>query len=507
MADVGGRLGQAIANLITENMMKARSVMMDVEADHADRTRNALWEQLEIELADKLKEIGVNPSADVDLSDEVRNVFASIEQPAHQVDFIFNIVALIGVALTGAFAAAAGYNQQLTQRGMHKSAFVVPDAQQLAAMTNSGVIDVGQAAEWASWTGVQGPVFAHLLEGAFRELAPSEAADLLRRHLISDEQFNLSLERQGLRDWAVGAIRRGIVGPPDAGTIIQAVTQSQLSPAVAQEMLAQIGIDPGNFQWMFLTAGQSPPVDLTLNLWNRGLISDAIVDKIILESPIKNEYVDVIKKMRYHWPPMEQTISMVRRGSYTPEQGADRLAKLGFFPDDIKAMIDWATQDKNQATKDLSSAQIVDLYELQLRDRDATLASLVGIGWSQDEAEWLLSISDVRVMRRNLDKSVSRIRSAYLAHRIDETAASTALDTVGVPSAARDDLLDTWDTERSVNVAVLTQAQLIAAAKKGVITAETCGQRIVQLGYTPEDATILMATAGVVELTKETTSA
>lgn len=502
MADVGGRLGEAIANLVTENMIKARAQMLDVESDHADRRRNATWEMLEREIADAIKERGITAFTDPELSEETRKAFASLDTPTHQVDFLFNLVAWIGMAISGAFSAAAGFNQQLTQIGMNNHARVVVDPNQAASMIARGFIDEQTGAQWARWNGMQGPQFGPVLQASYNEFSAGELVELYRRNKISLGNFLATIKRLGYRDGAGELLAETVVGPPDSGTIVAGVTQSQLTPGEARDLLAQVGIDPIHFDWIFKTAGQSPPVDLTLNLWNRGLISDAIVDKIILESPIKNEYVDVIKKMRYHWPPMEQTISMVRRGSYTPAQGADRLAKLGFFPDDIKAMIDWATQDKNQATKDLSTAQIIDLYELQLRDKTATVADLVDLGWDATEADWMLSISDVRTMRRKLDRSVVRVRSAYLAHRIDDQAASTALDAMGVPSAARDDLLDTWDVERSVNVQVLSQAQLIAAAKKDIITSEVCGKRLVQLGYSPEDATILMATAGIIDLSK-----
>lgn len=507
MADVGGRLGSAIANMVTDQMLKARVAMMDAEGDHDERKRVALWETMEAEIADALKERGITAFTDPELSEETRKAFASLDAPTHQVDFLFNLVAWIGMALTGAFAAAAGFSQQLTQIGMNNHARVVVDPNQAASLIARGFIDQDTGAQWARWNGMQGPQFAPVLNAAFTELGPSELVELYRRNRISRGNLEATIKRHGYRDGAAELIADAAFGPPDSGSIIAGVTQSQLTPSQARDLLMEVGIAPEHFDWLFKTAGQSPPVDLTLNLWNRGLIDDATVDKIILESPIKNEYVDVIKRMRYHWPPMEQTISMVRRGSYTPEQGADRLAKLGFFPDDIKAMIDWATQDKNQATKDLSSAQIVDLYELGLRDQSATISDLVAIGWDQTEAEWILSIADVRIMRRKLDKSVSRIRSAYLAHRINETTASNALDTVGVPTEAREDLLDTWATELAVNVAILSQAQLIAAAKKDVITVQTCGERLMQLGYSEDDAVILMATAGLLDSGTETTSA
>lgn len=502
MPEIGGRLGSAIADLVTDQMVKARSMLMEAEGEHTERRRVALWETLESEIADIIKERGIDAFTDPELSAETRAAFRSLSEPSHQADFLFNIVAFIGMAIQGAFAAAAGYAQQLTQIGMSKHARVVPSPGEAGDLAARGFIDAGTAQLWAKWNGMQGDVFAPVLDSSAREPDAGSLIEMLRRKRIDLGTYQKAMERLGFRPGWSDAFIRSMLGPPDSGMVVSGVTQSQLSADTARELLAENGIDPVHYEWIYKTAGQSPPVDLTINLKRRGLIDDAIFTKIILESPIKNEYVDVIKKMVFQWPPMEQTISMVRRGTYTPEQGADRLAKLGFAPEDIEAMIGWATQDRNETKKDLSTAQIVDLYELKLRDRDATVASLIALGWSAEEADWLLSIADVKIMRRNLDRSVSRVRAAVLAHRIDELAATVALDQIGVAPAARDELLETWATEESVNVAILTQAQLIAAAKKSIIAADECGRRLVLLGYSEEDATILMATAGVIDLSE-----
>lgn len=491
----GARIGDAIGNLIAAKMMDSRKVMLDHEAAHAERTRVEQWERMERELATKLQEIGINPAADGQLPDEVRQAFASINVPTHQVDFIFNLVALIGVALTGAFAAAAGLDQQLTQRGLYKHAFVVPEPTQLAGMVSGGVLERGQAMEWAQFNGMRPEVMQYLIESSWRELTPAEAVDLYRRHHLGAAQLADALSHSGMRDYAIGAIQAGVYGPPSADVAITALVQTQLDAAEVDDLLAQNGIDPKHRDWLFRTAGQPPGVQELLELLNRNEISEQVVRDAIAESRVKTKYTDPILKMRFKIPPERSIISMLRYGVITIDTALHWLQAHGFSPEASAALTAEATQTKHEAAHDLSTAQLVELYELGQRSKDQTSAALQAIGYDADEAAWLMTIADLRRQRKQLDQGAARVRAAYLSHRIDEQTASTALDAIGVAPTARDDLLDQWDTERAVNVRVLSEAQWIAAAKKQAVTWQRVAAELVAMGYSADHAAILINTA------------
>jgi len=88
------------------------------------------------------------------------------------------------------------------------------------------------------------------------------------------------------------------------------------------------------------------------------------------------------------------------------------------------------------------------------------------------------------------------IRAAYLTRRISKGTASNDLDQLGIPSAARDQWLTDWDIDLSTHVKTLTEAQIVAAMKKEVLTPDDAEVRLEQLGYSTQDAVILINTAG-----------
>ena len=70
--------------------------------------------------------------------------------------------------------------------------------------------------------------------------------------------------------------------------------------------------------------------------------------------------------------------------------------------------------------------------------------------------------------------------------------ASGDLDTLGIPAAQRDYLLKIWTLEQSVNVKVLSEAEIAKAVKKQLITPEDGLARLENLGYSADDAALLL---------------
>jgi hypothetical protein len=92
------------------------------------------------------------------------------------------------------------------------------------------------------------------------------------------------------------------------------------------------------------------------------------------------------------------------------------------------------------------------------------------------------------------------VRSRYVARHFTHAQASMFLDSLAVPHAARDRYLLTWDIERSATVAVLTEAQIVAAHKRGLISGQDAFDRLTARGYTDPDAHILLGVAPGAEI-------
>jgi hypothetical protein len=80
---------------------------------------------------------------------------------------------------------------------------------------------------------------------------------------------------------------------------------------------------------------------------------------------------------------------------------------------------------------------------------------------------------------------------------VDEPTADASLDQSGVTPDQKADLLLFWRIERTTYGRALTPAQIVSAAKKGLLSGVEAHTRLVGQSYSPDDARILLAISNV----------
>lgn len=499
----GSTLGDALSRLFAKTYVNATTAITPAQLAAQAKARGAQMEEWERELAPFFRDVIGSFLEDETLTEEQRAILQPLVKPTHQTDFLLSALAALGIILTALPAAASGMANGLAQRSMRLYAQNPVPIEAIISGRVSDRFDTGWAAENGSWQGFHLREIEDMVTAARPAVPPAETLEAARRGTLSDGQAAEWLADAGYSHPAAQILMTLKDRIPDLGLVISAVTQSQLSDSQAQGFIKQHGIDLSNYNWIRETAGQSPGIDLVLELLNKRLISESEARTAVLESPIKNKYLEAMMKARFRIPPMEQTVSMLRRGAYTPGEAADNLSRLGYFPEDIAKLVDWATQEKVSTPRDLTAGQIVDNYEVGLIDRAAASSMLVALRYDATEAAMYLDLADAKKARAKLDRAVSKVHSRYVAWKINDIEATTALDALGVPIGLRDELFDVWNVEREVNHRELTPAQIVNAYFGGYIPKSETFLRLKGLGYDDTDATIFMALQGITDESPE----
>src|SRR5260370_11006681 len=89
--------------------------------------------------------------------------------------------------------------------------------------------------------------------------------------------------------------------------------------------------------------------------------------------------------------------------------------------------------------------------------------------------------------------AVSHVGSLYVARKITADTARKSLSQLGVDSAAAAEIMQTWDLEASVTVRTLTTAQIADAWDVGALGEDEALTELVNIGYTPFDAWVLLS--------------
>jgi len=415
-----------------------------------------------------------------------------------------------------------------------------PTLNELQALLNRGSIPASDATVYLRQQGYRQAVINDLLSLRTVDITPENAAAMWNRDIVSIEEGRRVAQRWGLspRDFdrltllggeppspmeLLMAWRRGVLdeGDVDRGLVqgplrkewipaIKALQWEPLSPGEAADSVNQghlgleaatrearlSGVRPEHFSLMIENAGLPPGIEFADEAYNRGLITDAQWTAMFLESRIKNRYIPLMKSMRTRLIPQETIRMLFREGVYTLEQAIDGMRGHGFSPTDARALMELEVARRNEGTKDLTRAQVVDLFEDDIIDGSEARQMLSTQGYSPEEVEWQILIAEVTKMRRFVNAAITRIRNAYVGGHIDEEEVNGRLSDLGLSAMRSNDLVAIWDIERETITAQLTPTQILAAAKKDIIDWNDAYQRLTRRGYDPLDAWILVTSNG-----------
>ena len=289
--------------------------------------------------------------------------------------------------------------------------------------------------------------------------------------------------------------------PIPVSDAVDAVIEGQIAYQDGEHIAFLGGIKAEDFRILVNTRGRPPsPVELNV-LHKRGLIPlegtgpDVLsVQQGIFEGATKDKWWRAIAALAEYVPPPRTVTALVREGSITDQQALALFQKSGLDQELATAYLHSAHHQKLAASKELAKGDVEQLYRDQLISHEQATAMLGALGFTAQEAAFLLQLQDVKRAVQFLNQAIARVHTLYVNHKLEKSAASTTLDALRVPSSQRDDLLTTWDIERSANLRVLTAAEIASAFNFGVLDQDTAIQELVKIGYVPFDAWVLLST-------------
>lgn len=412
--------------------------------------------------------------------------------------FIWQVVAqLLGAVLAPEL--------ELVTREVNKLLPATPlSPAQLADMVVRNIVDHAQAAGYATESGVSKADFERMVASAGEAPSPQELIAALRRGVIERDgtgpastSFVQGIAESRLYNKWLPVIESLSNVPLGVADAVDAVVESQISPEQGQHFAYLNGVSAEDFTILVNTRG-NPPSPTELNeLLRRGLIPlegtgpDALsFEQGIAEGATKTKWWRLLHQLGDYVTPPRTVVAMLKEGSITQDQALAELAKSGLDQEHAAAYLLSASHQKTQSTRDLTVSQVLSLYKDRLVDQQTASQMLVLQRYTEAESAYLLDLADFEVLQAKVREVVSKVHTLYVGHKLDDGAASRALDGAGVPPAGRDEYLTKWKLERAANVQTFTTAEVADAFHYGLIQLDDAISRLVNLGWTEEDALI-----------------
>lgn len=366
----------------------------------------------------------------------------------------------------------------------------------IAAMWNRGIIGTAESNALGARVGMSATQMGQLRELGGEPPATDELLLAWRRGIITEAQVDRAIRQGPIRFEWIPVIKALQWQPLPVTEVADAVNQGHMSLTEATRVARENGLRPEDFRVVVDNAGTPPGPQEALDWVNRGILSEDGFRTAFLESRVKNKYIDLYLKSRHETMPPETVRLMYSRGAMDHGQALTRLQQRGYSAEDAAIILDGASAEKTKTDRDLTVATVRDLYAERLISSDSAAGMLGALGYSADEAAWILELADLARTRRFVTAVVNRVKAGFIAGLVDESEANTALDRLGLPAEFKDDALTLWDIERSTVTKGLTSAQIVSAVKKGFLTVDQGRSRLVGQGYDENDAVILLGIGG-----------
>lgn len=420
-----------------------------------------------------------------------------------------------------------------------------------ARLVASGMWSQAQGEAEARLNGINVERFDRLVAEARTGPAIGELLELSRRDLISDDQLDRGFMQAGLRpEWwpMLRSLRRNLLS---ANELAQMVIRTVITPQQGRDRAAALGLDAEQFDQLVAVTGNPPGPETLLQMWNRNLVDEGEVDKGLRQGNLKPEWYPSFKQLREAIPTLSDMIRFAVREVYNPEQRA-ALGLDGDFPDDFaadaalhgysleRAKQSWAahwqlpspTQGYTMLWRGLITPQQLDGllkaldYSPTWRERLAKIShhvpgridlrrmlrfglitradvkrGYIRLGYEDADAEAMTKLAEYEATHSETTSPlVSRARSRlytvahaeYLDGSLTEQDARQVLAQLGATAGEADTIIALWAREDEIARTELTAAQVKKALKKQLMSREEAVARLVDRGYTADDAAILL---------------
>jgi hypothetical protein len=170
------------------------------------------------------------------------------------------------------------------------------------------------------------------------------------------------------------------------------------------------------------------------------------------------------------------------------------LLDLGYNADNADKLLAFAKKDRHDH---LLANKWVKLYARNGIDKDTLRTLLTDLGYGPDEIDSAVEEETREIHAANRSKCVDAVGSKFKAGIYDEATVQRYFAELGLDSDQADRMLSLWRCQEKVVEREPAAAQLCDWYSKGLISVADFGERLLNLGYSQNDMTLMITRCNV----------
>lgn len=497
-----------IADVLTEVLIRHAHHSAPITEAAKGMARDAFLEGLETTHRDMVRPF-LKAVLDGDtLPDELRPMLERLAHPTQQWESLALSFLVYGVGFSVASTAMTPFLQSTLNRLWETFPEKPLDPPVLADLVLRGFITETQGAASARQSGMNGDLFASLVDATGDAPSLQLLYDGIRRGVIGDAELEKGIREGRIRDEWIPFIKQLRYVLPSPADFVAAAVEQQMPHDEAAQWAHTAGLAPpggaGNYPDFFTllvnTRGRPPGPGELGEMMHRGIIpADGTGPGVlsfaqgIAESDVKTKWTDALQRLAEYLPPPRTITALLREGAISESQASSLFRKAGLSSELADAYVSSATHQKIAPEKELAKGEVLSLYKARAIDTATALGLLSSLGYHGTVAEFILEVADLQLERQYLSAAIGKIRTLYVGLKIDRAAAEAALRQLQLPDGQVAQLFLTWDVELGAEVKLLTAAEVVDAVYYKIIDQPSALAYLVALGYTPFDAWVRLS--------------
>lgn len=323
-----------------------------------------------------------------------------------------------------------------------------------------------------------------------------ELQTLLNRGTIDDAVFNDQLTSMGYNDVQRARLKTLAGQIPSVSDFIRMSVREVFTPATAQlygqfqdypsdldRFAKMAGLDPQYAKYYWAAHWDLPSYTQGIDMYHRGVIDHGELVTLLKSLDVMPYWRDKLIKLAETPYTRVDVRRMYTTGVLSIEEVTKAYMDLGYNREKAEKLTQWTTAEKSQSTKDLSKTEIMAALDDGLMSEDEVVSSLKSMGYDRDEIDTIISLSELKRMRKYVNQYISSLKREYLNNRLDDVRARAELNKLNLSGDTVDEMLASWKLEILPNVKLPTKKELLDWYSQKLIDASTCRTMLSELGY------------------------
>jgi hypothetical protein len=367
------------------------------------------------------------------------------------------------------------------------------DPDTAARLVAQGIISSQFGASEASGSGFDGQHFNWLADSALTRPETGELLRLYNLQLIGQSDVELAFQRHGIPQFWWGpllALSRNFLSVAD---LALAQLRGDLSDTDAGAYAGLLGMTPDDFSVLLANTGEPPGVMQLLEAYRRGFIDEPTLELGIRQSRVRDQWIPVLEQLRFERMSAATAIDATRQNYLTFDQGQAAAALAGLDPQDFQTAFDVSGEP-------MAIGEMLALW----KRGDVT----------QDQVEQAIRESHIKdeYIPMYLDYGTHLFSVYYVKEILGSGQGDTqwGINYLMALGYSQDDatrFVNTFAGNSTGAAKKITEAQILELYDTHGVTSDEATQLLAQLGYAPDQITLILAAEDSKVLASEQTKA